>query len=75
MAVKTAPIDSGPQPFMLLCSAPWGALHDDPSTSLCGNLVSDILVETRVHLVAGKLTSSAWLQPGDTRTGLRHAAR
>ena len=76
MAAKTALIDSGPRPFTLLCLAPWRALHDVSSTALRGNLVSDILVETRVHLVTGKLTSSsAWLRPGDTRTGLRHAAR
>ena len=76
MAVKTALIDSGPRPFTLLCLAPWGALKDVSSATLRGNIVSDILVETRAHLVAGKLTSSsAWLRPGDTSTGLRHAAR
>ena len=57
MAVKTALIDSGPRPFTLHCFAPWGALHGDSSTALHGNLISDILVEMRVHLVAGKLTS------------------
>ena len=77
LAVKTALIKSGSRPFTLHCSAPWGALHGDSSTALRGNLISDRLVETRVHLVAGKLTSSSWLalQPGYTRTGLRHAAR
>ena len=76
MAAKTALIDSGPRPFTLRCLAPWRALHDVSSTALRGDLVSDILVETCVHLVVGKLTSSsAWLQPGDTRTGLRNAAQ
>ena len=56
-------------------SAPWGALHGDSSTALSGNLISDIFVETRVHVVAGKLTSSSWLQPGYARMGLRQAAR
>ena len=37
--------------------------------------MNDILVETCVHLVAEKLTAPDWLQPGYTRTGLRHAAR
>ena len=75
LAVKTALIDSGSRPFMLHCSAPWGALHSDSSTALRDNLISDILVETRVHFVMGKLTSPSWLQPGYARTGLRHAAR
>ena len=75
LAVKTALIDSGPQPFTLHCSAPWGALYGDSSTALSGNLISDILVETRVHFVAGKLTSSSWLQPRYARMGLRQAAR
>ena len=75
LAVKTALIDSDPRPFMLHCSAPWGALHSDSSTALCGNLISDILVETCVHFVAGKLTSPSWLQPGYAHTGLRQAAR
>ena len=61
MAVKTSLIDSGPRPFTLHCLAPWGELHGDSSTALRGNLISDILVETCVHLVAGKLTSSAWI--------------
>ena len=75
LAVKTALIDSGPRPFTLHCSAPWGALHGDSSTALRDNLISDILVETCVHFVVGKLTSSSWLQPGYARTGLRQAAR
>ena len=52
MAVKTALIDLGPRPITLHCLAPCGALHGNSSTALRGNLVSDILVETRVHLVA-----------------------
>ena len=75
VAVKTALLDSGPRPFSLHCLAQLGALHDASSTALRSNLINDILLETRVHLVAGKLTSSDWLQPGYTRTGLRHAAR
>ena len=75
IAVKTALVDSGPRPFSLHWLPPWGALHDASSTALRGSLINDILVETHVHLVAGKLTSPDWLQPGYTRTGLRHAAR
>ena len=76
MAVKTALIDMGPQPFTLHCSAPWGALCDTSNTVSRGNLdVSDILIDTRVHLAAGKLTSAEWLAPGATRGGLRHAAQ
>ena len=51
LAVRTSLINSGPRPFTLHCLAPWGALHDDSSTTLRGNLISDIFVETRVHLV------------------------
>ena len=75
MAVKTALIDTGLRPFTLQCSAPWGALCDTSNTVSCGNLISDILIDTRVQLAAGKLTSAEWLAPGATRGGLKHAAR
>ena len=75
MAVKTALIDTGPRPFCLQCSAPWGALRNASNAVSCGNLISDILIDTRVHLVAGNLTSAEWLAPGTTRGGLRHARR
>ena len=66
LAVKTTLIKSGPRPFKLHCSAPWGVLHDDSSTTVRSDLVSDILVETCV---------SSWLQPRYACTGLRQAAR
>ena len=75
MAVKTALIDTGPRPFCLQCSAPWGALCDATNAGLRGNLISDILIDTRIHLTAGKLTSAAWLVPETTRGGLRNARR
>ena len=75
VAAKTALIDSGPRPFFLHCLPPLGGLTDASSAAFSGNIVNDILVEMRVHLVAEKLTSPEWLQPGYTRTGLRHAAR
>ena len=52
-----------------------GALCDTSNTVSRGNLISDILIETHVHLAAGKLTSAEWLAPGATRGGLRNAAR
>ena len=64
LAVKTALIDSGPRPFMLHCSAPWGhcmAIH------LLLYAAIYILVEAHVHFVTG-------IQPGYARTGLRQAA-
>ena len=70
LAVKTALIDTGPRPFCLQCSAPWGALCDATNAILRGNLISDILIDTRVHLTAGKLRSAAWLVPETTRGGL-----
>ena len=75
MAVKTALIYTGPQPFCLQCSAPWGALCDTSNAVPRGNLISDILIDMRVHLVVGKLTSAEWLVPGTTRGGLRNARR
>ena len=44
-------------------------------TSVDGNLVSDILIATRVQLVAGKLTAPRWLQPVCVRGGLRRDRR
>ena len=52
-----------------------GALYDATNTVLRWNLISDILFNTRVHLVAGNLTSAEWLAPGTTRGGLRNARR
>ena len=42
---------------------------------LLANIVSDILIETHVHLVAEKLTAPDWLLPGHTHRELRHTAR
>ena len=70
LAVKMALVDTGPRPFSLRCSAPWGAFCDTAAAISRGNLISDILIETRVHLAAGRLTSAEWLMPGATRGGL-----
>ena len=70
-AVKTALVDTGPMPFDLQCSTPWGGFHDTPGAR--GNLVSDILIEARVGLVAGRLTRAEWLRPTATCGGLRDA--
>ena len=48
-------------------------LTDWPSVH--GSLVSEVLIEARVDLAAGRLTSAEWLQPTATRGGLRNAAR
>ena len=64
MAVKTALIDTGPRPFCLQCQAPWGGgLPDASNANSRGNLVSDIIIDARVHLVTGNLTSAEWLAP------------
>ena len=52
-----------------------GALCDTAAAVLRGKLINDILIETHVHLAAGRLTSSEWLIPGAMRGGLRNAAR
>ena len=61
IAVKTALLESGPRPFYLSCLPPWGGLSDASITEFGANLVSDILIETRVQLVAEKLTVPGWL--------------
>ena len=72
---NTAFIDTGPWPFCLQCSAPWGTLCDASNAVSRGNLISDILIDTRVHLAAAKLTSAEWLVAGTTRVGLRNVRR
>ena len=62
-------------PCPLIFNAPrrGGGLCDTPGAR--GTLVSDILIEARVDLAAGRLTSAEWLRPTATRGGLRDAAR
>ena len=75
MAVKMALLESGPRPFSLSCLPPWGRLPDVSTAELGANIVSDILIETHVHLVAEKMTVPSWLLPVRTRRELRHTAR
>ena len=63
MAVKTALIDTGPRPFCLQCSTPWGGLCDTTKAVSPGNMINNILIDTRIQLTAGKLRSAAWLVP------------
>ena len=72
-SVKTALADTGPTPFVLQYSTPWGGLCDTPGVHR--NLVNDILIQARVDLAAGRLTLAEWLQPTATHGGLRDAAR
>ena len=37
------------------CSKPWGYVPNDPDTSSCANIVSDILIDTRVFATTDKL--------------------
>ena len=73
IAVRTALLESGPRPFYLSCLPPWGGLSDASITEFGANLVSDILIETRVQLVAEKLTAPGWLLHVRARRELRHA--
>ena len=75
IAVKTALLESGPRPFSLSCLPPWGGLCDVSTTEIGANLVNDILIETRVQLVADRLTAPRWLLPVRARRELRHTAR
>ena len=73
MAVKTTLIDTGPRPFCLQCSAPWGDYVTQ--RALFRAEINDILIDTRVQLSAGKLRSAAWLVPETLRGGLRNTRR
>ena len=73
VAVKKALVDSGPRPFVLKCSTPWGEFGDIPD--MHESIVNNALIEARVDLAAGRLTAAEWLQPMATRGGLRNAAR
>ena len=75
MALKTSLIDTGPRPFCLQCSTPWGGLCDEASAISRGNLINDILIDTHVQLAAGKLRSAAWLVPETTSGRLRDTRR
>ena len=75
VAFKTALIQSGPRPFTLHCSTPWGDMPNEAAMSLRANVVSDILVDTRVRATAGRLTPCTWLVPGYSRPRLRNATR
>ena len=75
VSVETALIQSGPRPFKLHCAKPWGYIPNDPDTGLRANIVSDILIDTRVLSTSDKLTSFTWLMPGFSRPGLRNVAR
>ena len=54
VSFKTALIQSGPRPFTLDCCTPWGDIHNEADTGSRANVVSDILVDTRVLATAGR---------------------
>ena len=59
VSVKKALVDTGPRPFIIHCSTPWGGLCDIPSAH--GSLVNNALIEACVDLAAGRLTSTECL--------------
>ena len=72
VAVKNALTDSGPRPFVLKYSTQQGGFCD--TVNVHGTIVNNALIETRVDLAAGRLTTAEWLQPTAKRGGLRNAA-
>ena len=70
MAVKTALIDTGPRPFCLQCSTPWGGLCDTASAISRGNLINDILIDTHAQLTAGKIEISSMACPRNYAWGI-----
>ena len=75
VSVKTTLIQSGPRPFKLNCTKPWEYIPNDPDTGSRANIVSDILIDTRVLATSDKLTSCTWIMPRFSRPGLRNAVR
>ena len=75
ITVKTALLESGTRPFSLSCLPPWGGLCDVSTAEIGANLVNDILIETRVQLVADRLIAPRWLLPVRARRELRHTTR
>ena len=66
VTVSRALVDSGPKPFVPRGQTQQGGLHD---------MVNDMLIETRVELVAGRLSCTEWMRPKAMRGGLRNARR
>ena len=62
--VSEALIDTGPKPFIIRSQTPQGGLND---------IVNDALIDTRVDLVAGRLSYTQWMLPTAKRGGLRNA--
>ena len=73
VSFKTPLIQSGPRPFTLHCGTPWGDIPNEPDTGSCANVISDILVDTRVLATAGRLTPCTWLAPGCSCPGFCNA--
>ena len=62
VSVKTALIQSGPRPFKLHCSKPWGDIPNDPDTGSLANIVIDILIDTRHNRHADIMqVARAWI--------------
>ena len=66
VAVSGALVDTGPKPFVLKCQTQQGGLDD---------IINSVLIQTRVDLVAGRLSFTEWLRPTAARGGLRNAPR
>ena len=66
VAVRGALVDSGHKPFVLHCQTQQGGLCD---------IINNVLIETHVDLVAGRLSCIEWLRHTATRGGLRNAPR
>ena len=66
VAVSGALVDTGPKPFVLKCQTQQGGLDD---------IINSVLIQTRVDLVAGRLSCTEWLRPTAAQGGLRNATR
>ena len=74
--IKSALIDTGPQPFTLECLSPWGRVRVDPDISSRIDIISEVLVNVRVSAAANRLTSCQWLQrTKESRPGTWRARR
>ena len=74
--VKSALIDTGPQPFTLECLSPWRRVLVDPDISSRTDMIREVLVNARISAAADRLTHCQWLQrTKESRPGTRRARR
>ena len=74
--IRSALINTGPHPFTHQCRSPWGYVLNDPDTSPCTDLISDVLIGVRVAAMSDRLAEGRWLTTkGQPTHDTRHMHR